>query len=79
MALEKEIETYERLKPTLQAAEGKYVVVQGDQHIGPFETYEVAIQAAYDTYKLTPFLVHKVEMIPSPILITRLLPVTSCR
>jgi hypothetical protein len=61
-ALEKELRTYHRELPRLLAdAEGKFAVIHGDEVSGTWETYEDALQAGYDRYQLTPFLVKKVS------------------
>jgi hypothetical protein len=59
--LEKELRTYHRLLPTLLAEQGKYVVVRGDQVAGTWGTYEDALQAAYTSFGLTPFLVTRIQ------------------
>ena len=44
MALEKEIETYNRELPNLLAEQGKFVVIHGDKIIGTFVSYEDALK-----------------------------------
>jgi len=41
--------------------EGMYTVIKGDEITGPFGSYDDALQAGYDRYGLTPFLVKKLE------------------
>jgi hypothetical protein len=60
MALEKEIATYERLKPQLLAEEGKFAVICGDELEGTFIAYEDALQAGYQKCGVSPFLVKKI-------------------
>jgi len=63
MALEKEIETYNRELPKLLADEGKYVVIQGDHVIGTNVSYEDALKSGYEKCGLTPFLVKKIQAV----------------
>jgi hypothetical protein len=45
--------TYSRLKPDLLvSAEGKYVVIVGDELIGPLESHEAAERAGYKRFGL---------------------------
>jgi hypothetical protein len=61
MALEKELATYQSKLPELKDQEGKYVLIQGDRIIDFFSTYEDAIKAGYQKFKLEPFLVKQVH------------------
>ena len=63
MALEKEIETYNRELPNLLAEQGKFVVIHGDKIIGTFVSYEDALKCAYDKCGLDPFLVQKIQAV----------------
>jgi hypothetical protein len=63
MALEKEIETYERQLPTLLEQQGKFAVIHGDDVIGVFEAYHDAIKVGYEKCGLKPFLVRKIQAI----------------
>lgn len=63
VALEQEIATYENRKPELLRDEGKFVLVQGNDLGGVFDTYEDAIKAGYDKYALKPFLVKQIHAI----------------
>jgi len=63
MALEKEIETYNRELPNLLAEQGKFVVICGDKLIGTFGSYEDALKCGYDKCGLEPFLVKKVQAV----------------
>lgn len=61
MALEKELETYKKKLPELTQHEGKFVLIHGDEIADFFSTYEDAIKAGYQKYKLAPFLVKQVR------------------
>ncbi|HEY2496831.1 MAG TPA: hypothetical protein VGK24_07165 [Candidatus Angelobacter sp.] len=61
MALEKELETYKKKLPELTQHEGKFALIQGDQIADFFSTYEDAIKAGYQKYKLQPFLVKQIR------------------
>lgn len=61
MALEKELETYSRKLPELKEREGKFVLIHGDKIVDFFNTYEDAIKAGYQQFKLEPFLVKRVQ------------------
>ena len=56
------METYEREKPRLVAEnEGKFVVIQGADVAGVWDTYVDALNAGYGKFGLTPFLVKQIE------------------
>jgi hypothetical protein len=60
--LKTELETYEREKPRLAAeSEGKFVLIQGSEIAGIWDTYLDALSAGYANFKLTPFLVKQIE------------------
>lgn len=40
---------------------GKFVLVKGDQFVGAFDTYEVALVEGARRFKLEPFLVRPVD------------------
>jgi hypothetical protein len=63
MALEKEIETYNRKLATLADQEGKFVVIQGDAVIGVYVSYEDALKLAYEKCGLKSFLVKKIQTV----------------
>jgi hypothetical protein len=63
MALEKEIETYNRELPKLVDSEGKFVVIQGENVLGVFTSYEDALRIGYEKCGLKPFLVKKIQTI----------------
>lgn len=72
MALEKELETYQKKLPELQGDEGKFALVHGDD-MSVFETYEDAINAGYQRYRLEPFLVKKIQAVEQVQFVTRAL------
>lgn len=59
--LARELETYQKLLPSLMSEEGKYALVFGDELLGVFADYEEALKAGYARAKLTPFLVKKIS------------------
>ena len=61
--LEKEIETYNRELPRLLADEGKYVVIQDNNVIGTYVSYEDALKTGYEKCGLKPFLVKKIQAV----------------
>lgn len=61
MALEQEIQTYQANLPGLLQNEGKYVLIQGKEITDVYDTYEDAIKAGYEKYRLLPFLVRKIQ------------------
>lgn len=66
MALEKELETYNRELQALLANEGdgKFVLIQDDKVIDVFGTYEDALKEGYKTFGLTtPFLVKQILVV----------------
>lgn len=57
-----ELLAYKAALPTIAAARsGQYVVIHGDQLARYFDSYEPALQWAYDTYGLEPFFVKRVS------------------
>jgi hypothetical protein len=63
MALEKEIETYNRELPALLAEQGKFVLIHGDEKVATFVSYEDALKAGYEKYGLKPFLVKQIQAV----------------
>lgn len=72
MALEQELATYEKHLPEWPEHEGKFVLIKGDDVIEFYVAYEDAIKAAYEKFKLEPFLVKQVQSIEAIQHITRL-------
>ena len=71
--LEKELQTYKDNLPQLTAEEGKFVLIKGDRVVGTFGTYEDAVKAGYEEFKLEPFLVKQIRAIEQVQVVTRLL------
>lgn len=63
MALEKEIETYNRELPKFTDQEGNFIVIQGDAVIGVYVSYEDALKVAYEKCGLKPFLVKQIQSV----------------
>ena len=63
MALEKELQTYEKLKPTLLAEAGKFAVISSEELLGVYETYDDALKIGYEKCKLNPFLVKRIQAV----------------
>jgi hypothetical protein len=63
MPLEREIQTFEKLRASLLANPGKYAVIAGEELLGVYSTYEDALKIGYEKRKLEPFLVKKIEVI----------------
>ncbi len=62
MALEKELEAFNKKLPELRAQhEGKFVLVHGDEIVDIFSSYDDAIKAGYSQFGLDPFLVKQVH------------------
>jgi hypothetical protein len=61
--LEEEKKTYEEKLPELLSHEGQFVLIQGGSVSGFFDTYADALQAGYDRFGLTSFLVKQVEAV----------------
>lgn len=76
MALERELQTYKGKLSELIAndAEGKFVLIHGDEVVDVFGTYEDAIKEGYSKFQLQPFLVKQVQSIEHVQLISRLVP-----
>ena len=61
MALEKEIETYNKELPKLLDRQGGFVVIHGTDIVGVYDSYADALQAGYEKSGLSPFLVKKIQ------------------
>ncbi len=73
MALEKELETYRSKLPELKENEGKFVLIHGETVAGFFTSYEDAMKAGYEKFKLEPFLVKQVNSLEQVHVVTRLI------
>jgi hypothetical protein len=71
MALEKELATYRDKLPTLKEHEGKFVLIHDEEIVDFFSTYEDAIKAGYQQFKLGPFLVKRVLTVEPVLFISR--------
>ena len=71
MALEKELSTYKARLSQLKEHEGKFVLIHGDDVVDFFATYEDAIKAGYQKFKLEPFLVKQVNAVETVQHVTR--------
>ena len=70
-SLERELSTYQRELPVLRAQTGKHVLVRQDDVVGVFDTYNDALKAGYERFKLEPFLVKKIEAVEQILHFTR--------
>jgi hypothetical protein len=61
MALEKEMETFTKRLPELKQHEGKFVLIQGENVVDFFSSYDDAIKAGYQKFGLDPFLVKQIQ------------------
>ena len=77
MALEKELETYKNKLPELKAHEGKFVLIQGENVVDTFTSYEDALKEGYKRFGLTPFLVKQIAAVEPVFHFTR--PITAVR
>lgn len=73
MALEVEMEVYERSLQGLLSDEGKYVLIHKKDIHGVFDTYNDALKAGYDKCGLEPFLVKKIQAVDQVQYFTRAL------
>lgn len=75
-ALERERKTYEEKKAELLAASpGKFVVIHRDEVAGVWDTQDDALRAAYERFKLEPFLVKEITEVERVHYFTRDLPI----
>lgn len=59
--LKTELETYEENRDNLLGREGKFVLIHGKEIASVWDTYEDALQAGYQQFGMTPFLVKQIE------------------
>lgn len=71
MALEREMETYNKALPTLLDGSGKYVLIVGERVVDTYDTYEDALKAGYKEAKLGPFLVKQIMAVDKVQFISR--------
>lgn len=58
--LHEEIDTYIRHLPALLRHQGKFVLIKGAEVAATFDSYEDALTAGYQRFKLVPFLVKQI-------------------
>lgn len=61
MALEIELDAFQRELPNLMSQQGRFAVFVGDRLVGTFDTYHDALQAGYGVAGLQSFLVKRIE------------------
>lgn len=71
MALETELATYRAKLPELKAHEGKFALIHKEEIVDFFSTYEDAIKAGYQKFRLDPFLVKRILTTEPVLYITR--------
>ena len=69
--LERELATYAKKLPELQAEFGKFVLIKDDAIEGIFDTYLDALKVGYDRFKLEPFMVKQIAIAESVFQFTR--------
>jgi hypothetical protein len=69
--LDREIETFYRLRPTLVKEEGRFAVIAGDMLLGVFDTYQDALTDGYKERGLDPFLVKQISSVEAVANFTR--------
>ncbi len=72
MALEKELETYNKMLPELKAEhEGKFVLIHGEEVVDTFSSYDDAIKAGYKQFQFEPFLVKQIRAVEQAQFVSR--------
>lgn len=72
MALEREMETFNRKLPELKAEnEGRFALVHQDEVVDIFSSYDDAIKAGYAKFGLTPFMVKQIHAVEQAQFISR--------
>lgn len=62
MNLEKELKVYEAKLQGLEEREGEYVVIQGEEIVDVYTSYEDALKAAFEKFGVdSPFLVKQIQ------------------
>ena len=72
MSLEKELEAYKKKLPELLGQEGKFVLFHGEALVGVYTSYEDAVKAGYEKFKLQPFLVRQIQAVDQVQFVSRL-------
>lgn len=60
VTLRQELDTYNRLLPTLSGDEGRYTLIVEDRLLGVYTAYLDALEAGYRECGLKPFLVKQI-------------------
>ncbi len=71
MALEKEIATYQAKLAEIKQHEGKFVLIQGEEVLDYFTSYDDALKEGYKRFGLTPFLVKQIHAVEPVYYFTR--------
>jgi hypothetical protein len=58
--LKRELDTYNRHLPELLGQQGKFVLIKGAEIAGTFDSYQDALTAGYQRFKLDSFLVKQI-------------------
>jgi hypothetical protein len=58
--LKQELDTYSRHLPELLGQQGKFVLIKGAEIAGTFDSYQDALTAGYQRFKLDSFLVKQI-------------------
>lgn len=61
--LNQEIATYNRHLPELLGQQGKFVLIKGGDVAGTFDSYQDALTAGYQRFKLDSFLVKQITAV----------------
>jgi len=72
MALEKELDTYNRYLPEWSGHEGKYALIKEDEVVDLFSSYEDALKEGYKRFKLEPFMVKQISALQQAQFISRM-------
>lgn len=69
--LQKELDTFNKLLPTLSDREGKYALIIGTDLVGTYDSYADALSSGYEKAGLDPFLVKRISATESVSYFTR--------
>lgn len=58
--LDRELDTYNRHLPELLRQQGKFVLIKGAEIAGTFDSYQDALTAGYQRFKLDSFMVKQI-------------------
>ena len=71
MALEKELATYQANLLQLKQHEGKFVLIQGDDVVDFFASYDDALKEGYKRFGLVQFMVKQIQTVEPVYYFTR--------